>query len=389
MNDSMPHLATQTPPMVRTASLRAVLFLLSLALIQAMACAGQPTNWATGARVQQQLAAPLSVAWQGTPLGRALAALAESQQVAIVRDRRIDPDREITLAINAEPLGQAFERIAGHLKIGYCQLGPVAYLGPASVTSRLRTLAALRLEEARALPADARARMTLLKSWHWKMLAEPRALVADLAAEAKVEIVNADRIPHDLWPETDLPLLSWVDRLSLVAAQFGLTFRFSDEGRRVELVDIPDEVLLTRAYAGGKNPRGLARRWQRDLPAAKIEVEGPEVKVLASLEDHDQIQRRLSGTPTRKTTVKAGKELYQLAVENTALDQLVDELTQRLGLQFHWDRDATTAEGIAANQLVSVKIENADLDALLEAVFANTGLKFNRRGKTITERADK
>lgn len=364
-----------------------LLIALLMVTMRPTACASDASGWVTGPTLEQQLAMPLRVSWHGTPLARALSALADAQHVAIVRDRRVDPDQRIELTIDGEPLGKAFEHIAAQQKIGYAQFGPVAYFGPHDVASRLRTLAALRLEDARPLPNDVTRKFLMLRNWHWDELAEPRTLLTDLAAEADVEIKNPERIPHDLWPQTDLPPLSWLDRLTLLAAQFGLTYRIGDEGRSIELVDIPEEVLLTRSYAGGRNAAGLARRWAKDLPLAKVSVNEGQIHVAATVDDHERIERRMRGTPTRKTTVTAGKEVYQLAVENTALDKLVDELAARLELQFLWDRDATKAAGIASDQLVTVKVENADLDTLLKAVFTDTGLAFRRQGRKVTVRA--
>ena len=354
-----------------------------------LALGADPSGWASGPTLQEKLDAPLSVGWQGTPLARALAGLAEAQQVAVLRDRRVDPSQSVQLAIDNQPLSKALTLIAEQLKLGYTQFGPVAYFGPPQVTARLRTLSALRLEDARPLPADISAKFLLQRNWHWPALTEPRQLLEQLASEAAVKIINPERIPHDLWPEVDLPPLSWLDRLTLLAAQFDLTFRLSEDGRQVELVEIPENVSAARTYSGGRNARGLGRRWSKDLPDAKITVAGDEVQVVATAEDHDWIERKQNGTPTRKTTVAAGKEMYQLSVENTALDKLVDQLTQRLSLTFRWDRAATTAAGITSDQLVTVKVENADLETLLKAVFHNTGLAYRRQGRTITVRADK
>jgi hypothetical protein len=350
--------------------------------------AADTSGWASGPTLEQKLAAPLSVGWQGTPLARALAGLAEAQHVAVLRDRRVDPNQSIQLAIDNQPLSKALALIAEQLKLGYSQFGPVAYFGPPQVAARLRTAAAMRLEDAKALPAEVSSRFLMQRNWHWPMLAEPRQLLAELEKEAGVEVVNPERIPHDLWPELDLPPLTWLDRLTLLAAQFDLTFRLSADGRTVELVELPDEVSVARTYAGGRNAKGLVRRWSKDFPQAKISVVGDEVQVVATMEDHDLIEKKQKGTPTRKTTVAVGKEVYQLNVEKAALDKLVDQLTQRLGLTFKWDREATTAAGIASDQLVSVKVENADLEALLKAVFADTGLTFRRSGRTVTVKAD-
>ncbi len=309
--------------------------------------AGESAGWAAGVDLAQQLSAPLTVAWRGTPVARALADLAHTQHVAILRDRRVDPDQPLTLAIDGQPLADALGTIAGHLEIGYCQFGPVAYFGPASTAARLRTVAALRLDDVRQLPPAVAHKFLLLRAWHWDELAEPRDLVAQLAAEAKVELVGNERIAHDLWPEVDLPPLTWIDRLSLVAGQFDLTFRIDRDGKRVELVDMPARALLARSYLGGPSAAAVARRWQQALPEAKVTLQGNQIVVAGRVEDHDEIERRLRGTATRKTTVTAGREVYQLSVENAALDQLVEQLTQRLNLTFQWDRAATGAAGIA------------------------------------------
>lgn len=354
----------------------------------AVLCAAEPAAWLTDRTLEQQLASSIAVSWQRVPLARALDSLAEAQHIAIVRDRLLDPSQELTLSIDREPLSAALAKIAAHVKAGYAQLGAVAYLGPENVAQRIASLAALRTDEARQFPAAAQEKLLLLRTWEWPDATEPRMLLSDLARDAGVEITNPDRIPHDLWPAAQLPLLSWVDRLTLLTAQFGLTFRFIDEGRRVELLDMPDEVLIARSYQGGRSARNLARKWQRELPQAKFEVVGDEVRVLASLTDHEHLERRLKGTTTRKPVVTKGPLAHTLTAEKVALDRLVDDkLAPGLGLDFVWDRAATAAAGIASDQLVSVRVDGVSLDELLEAVFKDTGLQARRQGKRVLVRA--
>ncbi len=350
-------------------------------------CGAEPAGWLTDRALEQQLAMPITVSWQRVPLARALDRVAEAQHVAIVRDRRLDPSQELTLSVDREPLSAGLAKIAAHVKAGYAQLGSVAYLGPEDVAQRIASLAALRTDEARQLPPAMQEKLLLLKTWDWPEASEPRTLLADLAREGTIEVINPDRIPHDLWPAAQLPLLRWTDRLTLLTAQFGLTFRFVDEGPRIELVEIPDEVLIARSYPGGRNARNLARKWQRELPQAKIHVEGDEVRVLASLADHEQLERRLKGI-THKPVVTKGPLAHTLTAEKIALDRLVDEkLAPGLGLEFVWDRAATTAAGVAADQLISVRVDNVSLDELLEAVFRDTGLQARRQGKRVHVRA--
>jgi hypothetical protein len=107
------------------------------------------------------------------------------------------------------------------------------------------------------------------------------------------------------------------------------------------------------------------------------------VRLEGRLEDHELVEQQLKAAPRRRTVATAGPERYQLAVENAALDKVIDQLARRLGLEIDWDRAAASAAGIASDQLVTVKIADADLDALLSAVFKDTGLAFRREGKKV------
>lgn len=348
--------------------------------------AADPPGWARGNDLKRQLEAPLSISWDNAPLERALASLSRAQHVAIVRDRRIDPGEPLKLAIDNEPLSEALLKIARHLRIGYCQFGPVAYFGPPPTAKRLRTLAALRLEDARKLPAPTLRKLLTMKNSRWEKLTEPRQLATLLADEVGAKLVGPEKIPHDLWPAADLPPLSWIDRLTLLAAQFDLTFRFTDAGRGIQFVDVPERVVLSRTYLGGRDAQALARRWAQELPEAKIAAAGNRIRVDATLEDHEHLEAALRGQPTRRTTVTAGERAYQLSVEKAALDKVVAQLAKQLDLDFQWDKAAIDAAGIAADQLVSVKISEANLDELLAAVLAGTGLAADRSGRTVTIR---
>jgi hypothetical protein len=320
------------------------------------------------------------------PLARALASLSSAHRVAIVLDRRIDPGQPVTLAVTSEPLADMLQRLATHLGAGYCQLGPVAYLGPTEMASRLRTLAAMRLEEVRALPSGSARKFLVMRSWKWEELAEPAQLAELLATEAGVRLVGGAQIPHDLWPAAELPPLSWLDRLTLVAAQFDLTFRVSEGGKQVELTGPPSEVRVVRNYAAGRDAKAVVKRWSKDLPAAEVSLAGDKIRVAARVEDHEAIETRLRGKSLTPTTVTLGPERYQLSIEKAVLTKVIDELAGRLNLTITWDRAAMDASGLSAEQLVTVKIQDADLDALLRAVLNGTGLTFQRQDRAVTIR---
>jgi hypothetical protein len=287
------------------------------------------------------------------------------------------------LELPREPLEDILHKVATQARVGYCQLGPVAYFGPAATAAKLRTVAQLRLDEARALgPARARA-LTQPRAMHWDDLAEPRQIVSSLLAEAAVSLENLERLPHDLWPAASLPPLPWVDRLSLLLIEFDLTFQLDDGGRAVTLKPLAERVYLTRTYRAPRNADELAERWRVDFPQSRIVAESGRVRVDGSLEVQEAIERRLRGAPPRRAPVASGKEVYQLTIESTPLIRVVEQLAERMSLDFRWDRAAIEQSRISTEQLISVKISGADADALLEAVFRNTGLAFERRGRIV------
>jgi hypothetical protein len=85
------------------------------------------------------------------------------------------------------------------------------------------------------MPSDLRARLLNQRPLVWPDLAQPRDLVAALAAEAGLSVKLPDSTPHDLWPAVDLPPLTWTDRLSLVLAGFDLTFEIDPAKKTIAL----------------------------------------------------------------------------------------------------------------------------------------------------------
>jgi hypothetical protein len=187
-----------------------------------------------------------------------------------------------------------------------------------------------------------------------------------------------------LWPAADLPPLTWIDRLTLLTAQFDLTFHIQENGQEVELLPAPAKPVLSRTYQAGRDAKSVAKRWAKALPQAQVAIEGNKLRLDGSWEDHEFVEQRLRGAPTQRTTVTAGKEVYQLSIENTALSRVVQQLGQRLNLEFQWDRAAIDAAGIAVDQMISVKVRNASLDELMRSVLAGTGLTFRRKDRAIS-----
>ncbi|MGA2068486.1 MAG: STN domain-containing protein [Thermoguttaceae bacterium] len=350
--------------------------------------------WATGPALKQRLAAPVDIVWSGNPLRQALRGLSRAEHLAILVDRRLDPEERLEVKLAAVPLAEALRQIAHSRQLGVAMLGPVAYFGPAEAAARLRTLAALREEEVRRLgPATARVFLQA-KPFAWDDFATPGALFGRLAEEGGVEIDGLSQVPHDLWAAADLPPLPWVDRLTLVAIQFDLTFAVVPGGRRrVELVPLPETIALVRSYPGGPDPGVAAKRFAALAPGAEIKIEGDRVWVRGRLEDHERIaappaQSAEHDEPAVKrpnpAKVAAGRVVIsRFAVQEKPVGKVLEQLAARLGFQLQMDADALRAAGISLDQRVSVQVENATLDDALRGLLRTTPLGYRRHGNVV------
>jgi hypothetical protein len=277
-------------------TLRCFLLLVALAGMPPRALGGERTVWLTGSRLQQQRQQTISVVWRGVPIRKALGELAKLQHVAILLDRRIDPGCSMDLVTNDVTLDDLLMRSAEKLEGRVAWLGPLAYIGPRDAASRLRTLAALRTADVRALSKEKRMPFERAETWQWDILSEPRALLSNLAAKAQVDLDGLDLVPHDLWPAADLPALTWTDRFTLLANEFDLTFEFT-EASHVRLLPVVAPVVIQRSYPGGKQAEELASRWKRLTPDAEIAIVAGKLVVRGRLEDHELLRSPKSPSP--------------------------------------------------------------------------------------------
>ncbi|HUY32570.1 MAG TPA: STN domain-containing protein [Pirellulales bacterium] len=344
------------------------------------AAADEPVRWRTGTELGRQRGERIGITWSGMPLRRGLANLARSQRIAVLLDRRIDPERTLELALEGETVDEVFERIARDQNLGLSWFGSLAYFAPPAAARRLRTLTTLRENEARPLPSKTRQALLRRRAWQWDELATPREVLEKWVGEAGLRLEGLAQVPHDLWAAADGPPMTLVERLSLVLGEFDLTFQFAADGRALTLVSVPDEVAIEKSYPGGKNPRELAERWALLAPDCHVEVAGGQVVVRGLVEDHEKLagQKTIATSTAAKTTT-----LYTLTVSEKPLGSVLEQLAETLKLDLRIDREALARASISLDQFVSFKVEKATFDELLTASLKSSGLSFRREGRTL------
>ncbi|MCC7085684.1 MAG: STN domain-containing protein [Pirellulales bacterium] len=347
-------------------------------------CADE-VHWLTGEPLRKALMQQAGVTWSNVPVRQSLTRFCRAQGLAFVLDRRIDPDRKVELSFDGVPLEEALKRIASRLDAAVAMVGPVVYLGPKPAAETIRTVAALRMQDAAKLPLAARAAWVQLRPLKWPDATTPRDLLVTLGREYNLDIRGLDRVPHDLWAAGDLPAISLSQRLTLVLAQFDLTFEIATDGQSISLVPTPTEALLEHVYnvAGSAQEVAIGLKQNSLLTSAEIKPIGNKLFVRARQEEHEMIQELLSGRAVKRTTVRETTEqVYTLRVI-LAVDKLLEALAKKLDFELKIDRDAIAAKGISLTQEVHVDVKNVSADKLLNTVLEPAGLTFTRRGKVV------
>lgn len=346
--------------------------------------AAEPSEkWLTGRELAQKFADPISLEWSAAPLKNAIGDLARTNHVFLFLDRRVDPDKLITLSVKNRPLGQVCDDLAAKAGVGFCRLEALGYFGPSSTCSVLPTVLAMRDDDVARLPAAARAAWSRKTGWGWSDFATPRELAEELAQSAHAKIEAPLALPHDLWAAIELPPLSVTDRLTLVGAGFDLTFELLDEGRRVRWIPWPERPVVERTYHVGSRARDLLETWKTLAPRSQLKLEGTKIVVVGPVEDHERVaaSRQTATRPARPK--RPGVQVYTLKMERAPLAELLQVLGRKLDLRIEIDQAAIEKAKIDMRQNVSLVVEQATLDELLEAALKPAGLTHIRKGTTI------
>lgn len=351
--------------------------------------AGGPTGPADAAPPRCQTAAELERALQGsvrdvvwsagTPVRQALMTLGEMQGIAIMLDRRIDPESGIELSLRDVTVMDVVAQVAAQCDAAPRWLDAVVYVGPRAATAGLMAAAAQRRREAQSLPRARATRLTARRVWSWDELAAPRMLLEELAREAQITWDDIDRVPHDLWPAMDLPPLTWTDRATLVLAGFDLTFELGDRGGRARLVELPVPTRVVGRYLAQLPPAERAAL-ARLFPEAVVEEAAGSVMLEDVPEEQTRLQQWLrQATAPRPRPRGADKTVMTLRVTQQPVGAILRAITERLGVAF--EMEGTLDEHLQTR--VSVDVHDATLDALLSATLEPAGLTFRRRGDVI------
>jgi hypothetical protein len=383
--------AVDNPPQNSVSMVRISLaLLLSLGPLVLLASADD-LSFHTGSRFRAKLNEPALANWQNVELRDVLEQISQDRHVALLLDRRIDPNVKHPVEFANQPLTDGLTRLATHFGGGVSLPNNVVYLGPEQAAHKLRTLIALRTEELSAkdsgVSKDRRHAWLKPHTVRWDDLDAPREMLDRLQADLKFRILNPSLVEHDLWAAATLPDVTGVEALSLILIQFDLTFAWQNGAEVVELLPVPDVVRIERSHkVRGKSVDQALREWQAEWPNVEFRASGREILALATVEEHEQIDAGAAGRDkpaVKPAPLPLAKRQFTLESKGVSALDLMEEL-EKSGIEFDYDPQELAAAGVDLKRLVQLNVRNLSASDFFHAVFDSLGVKFTITGLTVT-----
>ncbi len=256
-----------------------------------------PTHYRTGRRFTTALEQPISGSWKGVPLRAILRRLSNERQIAILLDRRVDPEQELQVETGDRPLRAAVNEIAQATQLGVTQVGNCLIVAPAVPVLRLRTLIALRDRELERDVAGGEGLSQVRghrNTVSWDDLDRPSEIVSRIGRQFGLSIVGLEQVPHDLWAGATIPEATASEALSLVLNQFDLTFEWLPRETGVRLVRVPEHVTIERTYTlRGKSTSQMLRTLHSMIEGLDAQARGNKLIVRGTLEQHEMVAAAL------------------------------------------------------------------------------------------------
>ena len=183
-----------------------------------------------------------------------------------------------------------------------------------------------------------------------------------------------------------LPETNVIEALSIVLIQFDLTFRWIDEGQTIELVPIPDPVILERKYPAKKKPIDSFELIRQQFPRLDVEATKTEIVIKGLLEDHEAVASLLRGGNTGPVRIEAPKplnqRLFKLEAKRAPVIKLM-KLLEESAVSFDYDPEAFNTAGIDLEKTVDIDVKQVSANELFRLIFDPVGVEFQIENLTV------
>jgi hypothetical protein len=352
--------------------------------------AAEPPRFLTGADFTQQLNRPLLAGRDDAPLREMLERLSSERKIAILLDRRIDPDQRLNVHIQADFFDEGINDLVKPLTAEATVLGDAVFVARPQVARTLRTrveLAERRLDALLQKNFSRKIALARRAPVRWGFLTSPQEILQEIAARYELTFVNLPEIPHDLWAAGEIAHPSATEALLLIATQFGKDIRWIDD-RQVEFVPETAHPQIERVHPlRGIKPDDARNRVLAAFPDLAVRTTDRQLTAVGLIEQQEAIDVLLGNRPARKPQAPAeagnlSNRRFTLRMVQRPLADLLQQL-EKQDIIIRKDDAALDAAGISLKVLISLELQNATIETLLDQACIPLGLNYRIQGLTI------
>jgi hypothetical protein len=331
-------------------------------------------QWLTGKELDQSSRLAVSGDFNGGSLRQSLQELARRRKTAIFLDRRVDPDLALNLSLIDLTFEQLLWKVADWCGLGVCRIGDVYYLGPENTAFVLPVL----LDELKSKSSSRKNRgdgpdWRVKDELAWPELSEPRQLVEQLAQHNQFNIINAQVMPHDLWPAVSLPELALEERLALLLVGFELWFEQTAPGE-IKLIPFPASDRGTRVITNVSEPGRASRELREEFSNCKFTARGKSLVITGPVES---IGRAVSRLVERQQVERGDPTLSRFSLDTTASrGGILNTIVRQMGLQLEIAPELQQM----LDERVTIKISQQPIEVIVAEVLKGTSARFEFNG---------
>jgi len=347
-------------------------FLLAIFCCPLALFAQEGTQWLSGKKLEQAAKrSPIFVNWQQVPLHSQLHALSRNLQIAILLDRRVDPNQLVDRQDRDLSFEQFLWALGAKENLGVCQIGDLYYLGPEETALALSITVQTLSEQLTETNLPAKLKKGLNDNIAFKSTKpfEPTNWLVQDAAGAEIPLLNPEEIPMDWWAPIDWPSMPRYQAYTLLAAGFGLGLRVEEKGLRFVQLELPAE--LTREYTLPSREGFSLDDLQKEYPQLKLELKKEKLTASGPTTAFGSLERKLGSQPQSRTN-QTGDRRFTLNKTKAPRGSILATIAQQLGLKLKFADEARAV----LSERIEVDVQQVTLDELMDKILAGTELNY-------------
>lgn len=340
-------------------------------------------------RAAAVLSRPAGFTMSSLPLRKGLMSIAAGYRISIWIDRRIDPNRQITLRTTAqESLQESLSRVAALAEAEVGLIENVVYFGPKGEVAKLER-AAVELHDAlqqfgnqsaaSSTPNSQAGRSQFAQSplmqrleLRWDELETPQQVLESVVESCGLQLDA--RLPHDLMHAGNLEAAcAPATQLVLICGGFGLE---PDPSAlpMLGLSPVRDQTVWRSSYPSGSISALRVKQLQVDYPQGQAVRRGVTWLVRGPTQYHFQLQVQPN---VRRAPPASGRVSGEIA---GTVENILTQLATMHQCDVNWHASISANERA---KYVRFKVENVDIEGILDELSKAASLEVRRHESTI------